>query len=169
MKKILPFIFPAAATLIVLLLAWRWFSMKTQREDVEAPFAEGVEIENLSESELNDVLQGVGDYSTVSMTSESEGAMGQIRYEIADGRVKLSINASLPELEEGEYQVWFKEVEGDALRKAFILEMSKGGYLGNAAISESVLPFEVLVSKEVRPDDEVEEVLLRGVVAKTEE
>lgn len=164
MKKFLPFVFPAIATVIVLLLAWRWFSLRTQKDDTSAPFAEGVEIENLSQSEVSDSLTGVGDYETVDMVAEDESSMGDIRYEIKDGRVTLSVMANLPELEEGVYQVWFKEIDGEALRRAFTLEMSKGGYLGSAAISESVLPFEVLVSREMVTDDIVEQVLLRGTV-----
>ena len=90
--------------------------------------------------------------------------MGRVRYELKDGRVKFSVYASLPELELGQYQVWLREPGSTVSRKAFVLEAGKGGYIGSAAISQEVTPFEVVVSKEVRPDDQMEVVILTGVI-----
>ncbi len=168
MKKFIPFIFPAAAILIILILAFRWYSMRTSQTETPAPFAEGVEIENLTDTEENEVARGVGDYKSVEMSnsSENETDLGTIRYEIKDGKVRLSVLATLPELTDGGvYQVWFKEVNGEAIRKAFTLEMSKGGYIGSASISSEVLPFEVIVSKEMTQDDTLEETVLSGTVS----
>jgi isocitrate dehydrogenase len=167
MKKFLPFVFPLAATIIVLLLAFRWYSARTQRETT-TPMAEGVQIENLSESELKNVLRGVGDVKTVNMTSETEEVAGSIRYEIVDGKVRLSVTANLPELTEGQYQVWFKEANKEKAQPAFVLEDGKAGFIGSAAIDQDSLPLEIIVSKELRPDNEIEQVLLRGTVAQEE-
>lgn len=172
MKKFLPFVFPAAALLIVAVLAFRWYSTQIQPvgEVGPATFAEGVQIEDLSTTEQNQVMLGAGDYETVmlepSSSSDSAEMMGQVRYELADGKVKFSVMAGLPMLETGRYQVWLKSVESEALRKAFVLEFSKGGYLGSAAISEDVLPFEVILSQESVDDNSLERVLLRGTIAK---
>ncbi len=166
MKKFIPFIFPAAAAAIVLLLAFRWYSMKTNQPDEnQSLFTEGVQIENLTESEIESVVKGTGDYKSIQMSAEDEGAMGDIRYEIKDGKVVLSVMATLDDMADGQYQVWFKEVAGDAIRKAFVLEMNKGGYMGSASVPSDVLPFEVLVSKEMNNDDQMEELLLKAVIA----
>lgn len=164
MKKFLPFVFPMAATVIVLLLAFRWYSARTQRE-AATPMAEGVKIENLSESELKNVLSGVGDVKTVNMTSEAAEAVGNIRYETVDGKVRLSVTANLPELKEGQYQVWFKEANKEKAQPAFVLEPGKAGLIGSAAVSQDSLPLEVIVSKELLSDSEMEQVVLKGTIA----
>lgn len=165
MEKFAPYIFPTIALLIVVFLTFRWYNMRTQRDGEISQFAEGVEIENLSESELDGVLKGTDDMKTVKMINSGEGS-GEIRYEIKNGRVLFTVNAQLPELTDGNYQVWLKSVEKDDYRKAFSLEYGKAGYYGSAALSEEVLPFEVVVTKEMINDDQVEEVLLNGVINK---
>lgn len=191
MKRYLPFIFPAAAVLVVVFLTYRWYSQNTTGVGQISEFAEGIEIEQLSDDEQSSVARGVGDINTVQlepvvqdesqsdesdesteMTEESEiasTASGQVRYEIADGRVRFSVAAALPTPESGYYQVWLKAVDSDAIRRAFVLEMSKGGYMGSAAISADTLPFEVLVSLESSETSSPSQTLLRGVVqAETE-
>lgn len=163
MKKVLPFVFPVAALLLVAFLAFRWYGQRTERTGEISEFGEGIEIEELSSSELDSVVKGTGDYKTVELEG-GEDVLGGIRYEIADGKVRFSVSASLPELEEGQYQVWLKAMDSDAMRKAFTLEYAKGGFMGSAAISEETLPFEVLVSREMSDDDTLENVVLRGVI-----
>lgn len=170
MKKYLPFVFPVAAFVIVGLLAFRWYNLQTQPagEVGSSSFAEGVQIEDLTDTERNQVMLGAGNIETIELQNSDEAGdevMGQLRYEIIDGRVRFSVMAGMPELNQGMYQVWLKDVNSDAVRKAFVLDFSKGGYLGSAAISEDVLPFEVIVSKEMTDDDQIETVLMRGVVA----
>ncbi len=164
MKKLLPFIFPLVAVLVIIFLVFRWYRLNTQTPGTISEFGEGIEIEDLSTTELQDSLSGVGDYKTVDLISADDESVGRVRYEIKDGKIKFSVFAGLPELEYGMYQVWLREPGSLISRKAFILIQSKGGYLGSAAISEEVLPFEVVVSKEVRPDDQMEEVILTGVI-----
>ena len=188
MKRYLPFVFPAAAVLVVVFLTYRWYSHNTTGVGQISEFAEGVEIEELTDDEQINVNRGVGDISTVQlqpvMQTSQEGeadseddtndmtstASGQVRYETVDGKVRFSIMAALPEPEMGQYQVWLKAVDSDAIRKAFTLEMGKGGYMGSAAISANTLPFEVLVSLESGESTIPSNILLRGVVqAETEE
>jgi len=159
MKKYLPFVFPLVALLVVMFLAYNWYTMRTNRPGQVSTFGEGVEIEDLTGKDS--VLKGSSDYKKVTLLGDTE-ATGEIRYEIKDGKVRFSVIADLPELTAGEYQVWLKDVNSEAVRKAFVLEMSKGGYMGSAAIDESTLPFEVVVSKEVRPDAMVEQVILKA-------
>lgn len=173
MKRFLPFIFPAAALLVILFLIYRWYSHNTAGIGQISEFAEGIEIEELSDDEQSSVIKGLGDISTVTLeaVSQTEGdqeAMssmsGQVRYEITDGKVRFSVTAMLPELETGFYQVWLKAVDSDAVRRAFRLELSKAGYIGSAAISEDTLPFEVIVSREISDVNAPSNTVLKGLL-----
>lgn len=163
MKKIYPYILPTIALFIVALLAFRWYNIRTQRDGEITPFGEGVEIENLSEVEAERVLKGVGDFETAPLSGTGE-VQGQVRYEIKDDKVSFSVSADLPELTEGQYQVWLQDVDGKSRSKAFVLGMGKGGYMGSAALDANTLPFEVVVSAEKTDDSEIEEVVLKGMV-----
>lgn len=166
LKQLLPFVFPTAAIVLVIVLAVRWYQLRSEQLGKISEFAEGVEIEDLTQVEPDLALNGVPDAETVELEGDSESAAGDIRYELADGKVKFSVSATLPQSEEGKYQVWLKEVDGQAVRKAFVLQILKGGYSGSAAISDETLPFEVVVSKEVVDDNLMEQVLLRGMLEK---
>lgn len=163
MKKFYPFILPTIALAIVAALAFRWYNLRTQRDGEITPFGEGVEIENLSEVEAERVMKGVGDFETAPLSGTGE-VQGQVRYELKDDKVNFSVNADLPELEEGQYQVWLQDVEGTSRSKAFVLKMGKGGYMGSAALDASKRPFEVVVSMEKTDDSVIEEEILKGMV-----
>jgi len=193
MKRYLPYVFPAAALLVVVFLTYRWYSQNTAGIGQISEFAEGVEIEELSEQEQTNVSRGVGDIQTVQLqpvTQQEEDedaddsdteeelsevdeiaatATGQVRYEIVDGRVRFSVMATLPEQDLGYYQVWLKAVDSDAIRKAFLLELSKSGFMGSAAISADTLPFEVVVSYEMGEAAKPSNTLLTGVIQANEE
>lgn len=174
MKKFTPYVFPVIALLIVVFLLFRWYSDRTDTVTKPVEFGEGVEIENLSENELSSVLKGSSDVATVEMSAAAqessetpESATGVIRYDIQEDKVLFSVLAQVPELDEGMYQVWLKQIDGEGMKKAFTLEMGKGGMMGSAALSTELLPFEVVVSKEMNAnDDTVESVLLKGVIEK---
>lgn len=197
MKQFLPYIFPAAALLVVIFLTFRWYSQNTTGIGQISEFAEGVEIEQLTDDEQAIVSRGLGDIKTVQLervdkgdlTAESDletatesalveesskyaGATGQVRYEVVDGRVRFSVIASLPYLSENTttvYQVWLKDVNSDAVRKAFVLEYSKAGYVGSAAISADTLPFEVMISELTAGMDTLTNPILRAVIEQEEE
>lgn len=164
LKQFLPFIFPSAAIILVLILAFRWYRLRNDQIGKISEFAQGVEIEDLTEAERNSTLSGVKDVETLVLESEQAAVMGEVRYELSDDKVRFSVTATLPEDDTAQYQVWLKEVDGQAVRKAFTLEMLKGGYFGSAAISTETLPFEVVVSKELVDDNLMEQILLRGVM-----
>ncbi|MBT3249647.1 MAG: hypothetical protein HOA24_05240 [Candidatus Pacebacteria bacterium] len=164
LKQFLPFIFPSAAIILVVILAFRWYRLRNDQVGKISEFAQGVEIEDLTEAERSSTLSGVKDVKAVELQGDVEETMGEIRYELSDDKVKFSVTATLPQEDGSQYQVWLKEVDGQAVRKAFTLEMLKGGYSGSAAISTETLPFEVVVSKEVVNDNLMEQILLRGVV-----
>ncbi len=163
-KQFLPFIFPTAAIILVVILAFRWYRLRNDQIGKISEFAQGIEIEDLTEAERNSTLSGVKDIETLQLQSEQELAMGEVRYEFSDDKVRFSVATTLPEEEVAHYQVWLKEVDGQAIRKAFALEMLKGGYIGSAAISAQTLPFEIIVSKEMVDDNLMEQILLRGVL-----
>ncbi len=165
MKKYTPYIFPLVVVGVVFLLVFRWYNMRTQQAE-EQLFGEGVQIENLSETEVQAALSGVGDFETVELVG-SATASGEIKYEVRDERVRFTVSAQLPE-NEGPYQVWLKEVNGDGERLAFTLEEGKGGLIGSAALPSNLLPFEVLVTDQAVVPTESGQVLLRGTISAQE-
>jgi len=164
MKKVLPFIFPLAALIIVIFLAFRWYSMRGISGQI-GPVNEGVSIENLTQEQRERVMRGTKDSKTVVMEPANDQSLesGDIRYDIQNGQVLFSVDADLSPLTEGYYQVWLKS--GDQMTPAFQLELSKGGYTGSAAVKTEALPVEVVVSKELKSDQTIEEVVLRAVIA----
>ena len=150
LKKYYPFIFPAIALIIVAFLAFRWYNLRTQRDQV-AEQSE-VQIENLTEEEQQ-IVQGTDGAETVDLEGE-EGQTGEVRYSLSDGRVLFSVNANLEDVELGGYQVWLQPKGADQMQKAFILDRSKGGLMGSGAVSQDLLPFEVIVSREENLDDD---------------
>lgn len=166
MKKYLPFIFPSIAVLIVIFLAVRWYNLNTSDGQINE-FAQGVDIESLSVDEIMSDTEAE-DLQEVELVDQNEQPQGAIRYSIDNDKVKLSVMTYLPDLESGFYQVWFKEIDSDAVKKAFVLTFQKGGYIGNAAISSQVLPFEVVITKEdgevVSPGEEI----LKAVINEAE-
>jgi hypothetical protein len=162
MKKLLPFLFPLTSLAIVMFLAFRWYSNRTDRGNI-TPFAENVSIEELTTEETSLALRGVGDFETVEMTGEGEET-GKVRYEVNEGKVKFSVTANVENSQDENYQVWLKDPNSEAIRKAFTLEYLKGGMSGTAAISSETLPFEIIVSKDSANSDQPSEVLLKGLV-----
>jgi len=167
MKKYIPFVFPALALAIVIFLGYRWYSSQTVKPGKISDFGEGVQIEDLSSDQVNKLkANGSKDIPTVALTGDAEGT-GSVRYEVANGKVAFTVSADLAAPKKGEfYQVWLKEVGGDSKKKAFTLEFGKGGYVGWGAVSEDTMPFEVVVSKETKDDDQMETVQLSGTVQK---
>lgn len=168
MKRYLPFIFPSIAVLIIIFLAIRWYNLSTSNPGQINEFAKGIDVESIA---VDDVMfsAGVADMSRAELINPEGKSQGAIRYQIEDDKVKLSVLSSLPELDEGFYQVWFKEVGSDAVKKAFVLNYQKGGFIGTAAISKEVLPFEVLVTKEMDDDQSPEEKVLEAIIDEVEE
>jgi len=144
-KMFLPYVLPAIVLLIVLGLGYRWYSLRTQRDGQVSPFAETVNVENLTQAEATSLLKGVKDLKTAELTGVGD-TTGQARYEIKDGKVRFSVSADLPKPKTGAYQVWVKEIGSEAKKEAFKLELGKGGYIGSAAVSEASLPFELVVT-----------------------
>lgn len=169
MKKYAPYIFPAIVVVVMGLLVYRWYANRpAPTADI---FSEGVEIENLSQEERAQALSSASDYLSSQLTPTpaamedaelKEMAEGTVRYEIDGDRVRFGVIANLPESEEA-YQVWLREVAGETTRLAFELEMGKGGYVGSAALSSELLPFEVLITRQtVEPT--AENILFTAVI-----
>ena len=167
MKQYTPYIFPLAVATVVFLLVYRWYSLRSQQPEY-ALLGEGVTIENLSQEELTDSLLGVGDYEKVELTAVNPEDSGLISYEVAEDVVRFSVMATLPETEAA-YKVWLKSPTENAMREAFVLEIGKGGYIGSAALSAELLPFEVIVStaSDAKAADETS--LLRGTLPAPEQ
>lgn len=151
LKKYYPFIFPAIALIIVAFLAFRWYNLRTQRD--QAPEQEELQIENLTEEE-QEIVQGAQGAQTVQLQGDN-GKTGEIRYSLSNNRVLFSVNANLEEVETAGYQVWLQPEGSDEIQKAFILERTKGGLMGSGAVSQDLLPFDVIVSREENLDDDI--------------
>lgn len=168
MQKISPYIFPLIVTAIVFFLVYRWFDARGDITDT-LDYGEGIEIENLSESEATDILQGVGDLETAELEAPeaaepgAEPSRGTIRYEIAEDRVRFSISAALPDATQT-YRAWIRTVGEDNLTEAFILTEGKAGYIGSAAVSAELLPLEVVLSTAATREDALDQVILRGII-----
>lgn len=163
MKKYLPLLFPSLATLVILVLAYRWLTLNQQTAGQISPFAEGVEIKNLSVEQSRDV-RIAPDLPTIDLQSNQQNIAGDIRYQVVDSKLHLSIFASLPNNSQQSYQVWFRDIEGANAQKAMLLQPGKGGYIGAAEVDTNILPFEILVTEpsvEKLADDLV---LLHGVI-----
>lgn len=165
MKKLYPYIFPAVALLFVLFLLFRWYNLRTQREGMTSLLNEEVMISELSDEEASKLMMGASDYDTAQLTGEDPTMMGEVRYEVTDGELMFSVSADLPMITTGRYQVWLRQTEGAAQRKAFALTDSKAGYIGSAVIDAGTLPLEVVVSREMTDDTLLEEVLLTGTIS----
>lgn len=163
MKKIYPYIFPAVALLFVLFLLFRWYMVRTQREGMVSLLNDEVAIETLG-SEAYQGLTGMGDYQAADLTDEDGRPMGEVRYEVVEDQLHFTVSTALPRLSSGRYQVWLRQAESEAQRKAFVLEYGKAGYTGSASIDAGTLPLEVIVSRETSDDAVPETVLLRGTM-----
>lgn len=168
MKKYLPFVFPALALAIVIFLGYRWYTAQTTKTEGRiTDFAEGVEVNQLSQAQLDKLKpSGAKDVPSVALIGEGEN-LGQVRYELADGQVAFTVNADLPAPQKGEfYQVWLKAVDRDDKTRVFKLELGKAGYMGWGSVSAETLPFQVVVSKETKDDDQLEMTVLSGTLQK---
>jgi hypothetical protein len=164
MKRIYPYIFPAVALLFVLFLLFRWYNLRTEREGMTSLLNEGVTIEELTDDDAMSLLTGVGDYDSVDLVGEDPTHLGEVRYEVRDDELLFSVTTTLPTPRIGHYQVWLRQTEGNAQRKAFRLTEGKAGFMGSGLLSADTLPLEVLVSLELTDDGLLEEVLLQGTI-----
>jgi hypothetical protein len=171
MKKLLPFVFPLIAFGIVIFLAVRWYNAKAHRTDgLISDSADSVKVENLSPSQIDQLKKPAKDQKTVELKGNGQ-VRGQVRYEIRDKKVSFSVYADLPVLKSGDgfYQVWLQQPTGTIPHKAFTLSDTKSGFTGSAAVSADMLPVDVIVSQELKDDDSIENILLRGTVTAQED
>jgi hypothetical protein len=129
---------------------------------------EGVMIEELTDDDAMSLLTGAGDYDSVDLVGEDPTHLGEVRWEVRDDQLLFSVTTTLPAPAAGHYQVWLRQAEGNAQRRAFMLTSGKAGYMGSGSLDASTLPLEVIVSRELTDDGLLEEVLLRGMITAVE-
>lgn len=171
MKKYSPYILPAIVMGVVLLLVFRWYSNRTQPVSQGELFGEGVQIEDLSDTEAREVMTSTANtINTVQLEPGDEAGDGlaMVRYELKDDKVRFSVIANVESSDEP-YQVWLKEVGGDSMRKAFVLESGKGGYVGSAALPANLLPFEVVVSTATDAVNALAHPLYSGIIGQADQ
>lgn len=172
MRRIAPFIFPALALLIVAVLLYRWYSLRTAREGRLTP-GESVtqveELEGLAQATPGaklSLLPGAPDMQTVDLKPQATSSaalanvIGVVRYRMEKEEVSLGVFAELPDQKTGVYQVWLQGA-GQAI-KVFALELGKGGYTGSMTIHRGQLPVDVIVSYEQTNDSKIEQIILKG-------
>lgn len=115
MKALVPYIFPLLVVLIVFFLIFRWYG---NRQNLNQDIGEGITIENLSESELSDVLKGVGDYKTVELESVSELQSESSSSDSEQTRLSQEVKSNLRKL----LGVVKYELDGDRLRLSVVAE-----------------------------------------------
>lgn len=163
-KKYYPFIIPMISLLLVMLLAFRWYNLRTQRNLTDDMTQ--VEIENLTQDEIQ-LMQGNQDITVVDLEPEKEvaTALGQVRYKIEEEKVLITVTATLTQESGSIYQVWFKASNKTLPQRVFVLEHSKAGYLGSASVNKDDLPLEVIISDQTGiSGDEMGTPLLKGIV-----
>jgi len=163
MKKIYPYILPSIALLVIFFLTIKWYSNRTQQDGDLSHIGEGVQIEDLSTQEADVVLNNGENVQRVKLEG-GDKHYGEVKYEVKDGKVFFTVSASLPDVDQGGYEVWLKSPIDDSRKKAFVLESGKGGYFGSAAVSKDIIPFELIVSRETNFDNQMEEVVLTGTI-----
>lgn len=144
LQDLLPYVFPLIAVIFVGIMFARWYQARTAATPtglLDPEFA----VESLSAEEQNSIIKGATDYDMVTMQGD-ENAMGEVRYQIADGKLSFTVTANLPESEE-DYAVWLADEAKQTRKRVFNLSYSKAGYVGSAMVSAEVLPVQVVVSK----------------------
>jgi hypothetical protein len=145
MKKFLPFVLPALVVVVIIYLGYSWYSQQTEEKLTLPEVTAGTEIEELSASELatlENLQKGVGNYKVVEMAGSG---IGEIRYEIRDGKALFSVNANLA-TDQGEvYYLFTKEEGASEFIRGKRLEENKGGLFTSMAVAIDKLPITVQV------------------------
>jgi hypothetical protein len=153
LTKILPTLLPIIALIIVVILAFRWYQLKTSQVVNIPELPPKIEIESLNPEEqtrLQNLAKGIGDYQTIKLTPAA-GVVGQgeIRYEIQADRLYASIITSLapPQASES-YQVWLKVNDDADWQSSAPLIENKAGFTSTFALTTDKLPVAVKVTHE---------------------
>jgi hypothetical protein len=148
MKKFFPFILPALVVIAIIYLGYQFYQKRTEERLTVPEVTAGTEIENLSASELallENIQKGLGDYETIKMTGTG---IGEIRYEIRDGKVLFSVNANLPTGAGEIYTLYIKEASAPDFTTSKTLEEGKGGLFASAAVTIDKLPITIEIRQE---------------------
>lgn len=146
MKKYLPFALPAAAVILVIFFAVRWYQERTAASLSTPEVTAGTEIEELSANELaslEQLSQGTGNYQTVAL--EGSAGRGEIRFEKKDGKIYFTVTSNLPELSSGSYRLWLKTAQNQDFIASKILTLSKAGFIAATVVGADKLPLNLEV------------------------
>lgn len=144
LQNLLPYVFPLIAIIFVVIMFARWYKGKTA-ETPSSLLDSQLKVESLPADIQNSVIKGATDYKMIDMQGTDE-AVGELRYQIKDGKLSFTVTANLPESKE-EYAVWLADTKNQARKRVFNLVYSKAGYVGSAVVSDEVLPVKVVVTK----------------------
>ena len=144
LQALLPYLFPLIAIIFVVIMFARWYKGKTTETPISLLDPQ-LQVESLSKDLQNNIIKGATDYKALDMQS-SDKAIGELRYQIKDGKLSFTVTANLPQSKE-EYAVWLTDLNDKASKRVFNLVYSKAGYIGSAMVSSDVLPVKVVVAK----------------------
>jgi hypothetical protein len=161
LKKLLPFVLPLIALILIIIIVSRWYRGQTNNSIATPEYTEGLEIENLSQSELEaleNIKQGLGDYQKVDFTGVYTG---EVRYEVKEDRLFLSITANLPETAAA-YTLWL--TSGATTTRSNDLTLSKTGYHTALVTTIDKLPLTLIISEDTANAATPSKELLRATV-----
>ncbi len=184
MRRLLPFIFPLIAFLIVVFLLIRWFNLRAPRAGQINLNDLKTQVEELlpdSRSDMNSPrpassdssgLSSASDLPSISLepladaTGSAQAAQGTVRYMTEDSQVKLQVFADLAPLSTGWYQVWTQSSGSAQPQRVAQLSSQKGGYVASFNLPLASLPTEIVISEESKNDAQLERILLKGRLEK---
>ncbi|MBQ6154407.1 hypothetical protein IJJ27_04125 [bacterium] len=150
MKKYMPIILPILALALVAYFGIRWYRSRTTTEIETPEVTTSTTINSPTGNDqtlLENLQRGLGNFQTVNLDTDSDNAMGEIRYQTTDGRAVFSVNANLP-TDIGEvYHLWVKSGDSNEFTDLGKLEDSKGGLLAGGSVDISKLPVTVEIRR----------------------
>lgn len=140
-------------------LGMKWWNSQTANMPQPA-LTEGLSVDERGESLLKQF--GLNKDRSAQLKGTSEG-YGVVRW--SEDKKSMTSVADLPVISAGMYQVWLKDAQG-VVTKLGTMRHDKGGYVLDYK-SKLSLPssFSVVISKEMKNDGQIEEVILEGEVA----
>lgn len=137
-------------------LGIKWWNSQTANMP-QPVLTEGISVDERGESLLKQF--GLNKDRSAQLKGVGEG-YGVVRW--SEDKASMTVVAELPVLARGVYQAWMKDAQG-TLTKLGAMRYSKGGYVLDYS-SKMNLPssFTIVVSKETKNDEKMEETMLEG-------
>jgi hypothetical protein len=166
MKKLVPFVFPLIAILIVIVAAVRWYSDHSAQSGKISDTAATTQVEPNGATGSGNLSHATSakDAHTVFLSGQAP-AQGEVRSEIKNGTVWYTITADLPKQKTEKYLVWMVTSTSAVPKKVFLLEQNKGGFIGSGSVSTSLLPITFEITLEKNQPNISSNIILSGILS----